>query len=335
MDEMNKILDQIMKLNHEVAGYYIKMAEMEILRKPEDKLLQIAVNTKMESIRKLYLQLGAEMQESGMERTRNWYENFNIAVKQEPNKVEDNIIVDIRENILEYIKSSYLDINFTSDVESDVISIYDGTKEEIIRQTEYETYASNIASLENRADIDAEKIEDLGFTPISDIIEDLSDNIMYKKAAGKLSDIIEKLENGEYKFNSKAEQERIRATLIYMKYDEMYKATNQKTNGLIENSVHKPIIDVAQKSDSAYILFGLSKEDFERLYKSRVYEYLEDTKNNVKDVFRMGRDNELENRKQRKNPLKNIGEGVTNLLKAKTQNKTTPTAPTTPGGESR
>lgn len=156
MDEMNKILDQIMKLNHEVSGYYIKMAEMEILRKPEDKLLQIAVNTKMESIRKLYLQLGAEMQESGMERTRNWYENFNIAVKQEPNKVEDNIIVDIRENILEYIKSSYLDINFTSDVESDVISIYDGTKEEIIRQTEYETYASNIASLENRADIDAE-----------------------------------------------------------------------------------------------------------------------------------------------------------------------------------
>ena len=101
MDEMNKILDQIMKLNHEVSGYYIKMAEMEILRKPEDKLLQIAVNTKMESIRKLYLQLGAEMQESGMERTRNWYENFNIAVKQEPNKVEDNIISKLQSKLVE------------------------------------------------------------------------------------------------------------------------------------------------------------------------------------------------------------------------------------------
>lgn len=332
MDEMYKILDQIMKLNHEVAGYYIKMAETEILRRPQDKLLQMAVNSKMESIRNLYLHLGTEMQESGMERTRNWYENFNIAVKQEPDKVEDNIIVDIRENILEYIKSSYLDMSFISDAESDIISIYDGTKEEIIRQTEYETYASNIASLENRADIDAEKIEELGFTPISDIIEDLSDNIMYKKASRKLSNIVEKLENGEYKFNSKAEQERIRATLIYMKYDEMYKATNQKSNGLVENSIHKPMIDIAQKTDSSYILFGLSKEDFEKIYQSRVYEYLEDTKNNVKDVFRMGRDNESENKKQRKNPLKNIGEGVTNLLKAKNQNKTTPIVPK---GESR
>lgn len=333
MDEINKILDQIMKLNHEVAGYYIKMAEMEILRRPQDKLLQMTIDTKMESIRKLYLELGQKMQESGMERTKDWYDKFNITTK-EPERVEDNIIVDIRENVLEYIKTSYLDMNFISELETDIISIYDGTKEEIIRQTEYETYASNIASLENRTAIDEQKIEDLGYTPISDIVEDLADNVIYEKAGKKISKVLEKLENGEYKFNSKAEQSRIRATLIYMKYDEMYKDLNQKTNGLVRNSIHQGMIELSQKTDSVHILLGLDEEDYNRLYKSRIYEHLENTKNNVRDVFRKGRDTSLESKKPKKNSLKNMSDGIAKIIKSKIE-QIKPATPNVPGDEDR
>lgn len=318
MEDICRILDEIMKLNHEVVGYYIKLADNEILRKPKDKLLNETIRVKTDKIKQLYLDLEVQMQEIGLERTKDKYEKFSITLKN-PDKVEDDIIVDVREDILDYIKESYIQMNFISDEERDEISIYDGTLEQNIRETEFDTYKNNIASIENRQETDdTQNISKLGYIQIAKIIEDMADNVMYEKAAKRIEKVIGKLENGQFTFNSSSEKARTRNKLIYMKYNEQYKDVNQKNNGLIAGSIHKGLIETTKKMDSLYLVLGLDKSDYDKLYESRICEKLDDTKEDVKLVFKQGRDEITEKRISR---TREIGESISKLIKSKIEHK--------------
>lgn len=315
MEKIYELLDQIMKKNHELAGYYINMAENEIERGREGKLLEKLVQIKMEEIKKLYIKLEELIRQTEMERTQNNYEQFNIQVAtKDIQKPEENIIVDVREDMLEYIKEAYERMNFLSDPERDIFSIYDGTPAELIRDIEYETYKNNIASIENRADVDSYgKLEKFGYVQIAQLIEDLSDNEVYEKSAKRIAKVVTKLENGEYKIEDKSESYRIRSRLIHMKCGELYKSANQKSNGLIASSIHRESIEKSQENGFLYMRLGLTEEEFGKLYESRICEGLNNAKEEVKFIF----NEEKKKRPKKRSVIEEVGENVSKFIQTK------------------
>lgn len=330
MEEIYSILDRIMKLNHEVVDYYIKMANNEIMRMsqdkdlsseaemrlPQDRFLSKTVETRMNMIQELYRELREKVKKEGEVQTEERYSAFGVITKEGDNKVDDNIYVDIKKLMEEYIEESYLQMNFISDEETETYSIYEGTVEERIRESEYESYRNNILTLENISKIDeTSNISSLNYIQIASLIEDLSDNSMYEKSFKRISKVIEKLENGEYKFNSDGERNRIRNKLIYMKYDELYKEANQTTNSVAVNCKYAPQIRMAQEDQYVHGILGVTESDYGTIYQSRICEYLDDIKQDVRNVFRDNRDNIKKSTSKIKLP--NIGNVVSKLADLK------------------
>lgn len=315
MEEIYVLLDKIMKKNHEIAGYYISMAENEIKHGREGKLLEKLAETRMQEIKELYLKLEELMKQIEIEGTQKYYEQLNISVTtKEITKPEANIVVNVREDVLGYIKEAYETMNFLSDAENDIFSIYDGTPSELIRDIEYETYKNNIASIENRADVDDyEKLEDFGYVQIAQVIEDLSDNVTYDKSAKRIDKVIKKLESGEYKIDDKSEMYRLRTKLIHMKYGELYKGANQRSNGLIASSVYRDIIEKSKEYGMLSMSFGLTEEEYKKLYESRIYEGLNNTKEEVRYIF----NEEKEKRPKKKNTIKEVRNNVSKFIQDK------------------
>ena len=96
-------------------------------------------------------------------------------------KSDDTMILDVRQEILDYIREAYSDMSYITDIAEDIYSIYDGKPDEKFRILEYESYTQNIHVIEHKDMFDAfdGDYRLLPFWARASIIEELTNTDAY------------------------------------------------------------------------------------------------------------------------------------------------------------
>ena len=342
IDNMHRTLDKIMHMQHNIMTTIINMAEDEIKRKTKSAISEGLLKREFEDLGKQYIELRKRMNTYKVQEykeRKSLFEGSTVVVNEEEAKRDDNLIVDVRDDAKSYIREAYETMQFISNDEAGLPSIYDGEKSEGLRELEYEMYEYNLLAIESKGDLEAVDISQIPYVSSAMIMEDLAQRKAFQSSYRKISKIIEDLENGErYSYLTKRQREKIREELIYMKYEEKFKMLNHEHNGVLTKDM--PIssaIESAQKLDSVHLMLNVSKDDFDRFYKPNILEYLADIKEDVKSIFReykpdkkCEKDSGTKVKKvaeKAKEIKDNLVESGTKLLKSKPRKRLRPEAP--------
>lgn len=331
-ENMYRTLDNIIDLQHRIMSSIINMAESEVARKPVRQIEESLLQKEFEALSKQYIELRERMNNYKVEsfkEKRDLYAGSSVTVyDEEAAKKDDNLIVDVRDDAIRYIREAYYLMQFIDNDEIGEDSIYQGERSKDLRDLEYDSYRININAIESKDDLDRIDSRVIPYRYRAIIIEDLAQKKAYEQAYSRVSRIVSDVDNPE-KFKSLNEEERkkFREALIYKKYEEKYKMLNQRYNGVLTDEVKiTQAVNSHLKLDSLPLFLGVSKEDFDKLYEALTGEYLEGVKDDMKEMARDVKMPRKSKQTTAKKLLNNIREAssntVSNILKgAKREDK--------------
>lgn len=316
-ENLYSTLDKIMKQQHYIMTHIINMVQEEIasgkIRKIEETLLE----KEFEKLRQYYIELRSQMNNYKIEdykKRMSYYAESPILTVEEERDVKSDVIQNkiVNDEIKSYITDSYYNMQFISNTEVGIPSIYEGEEYESLRDLEYEAYNTNIDAIENKDDMDSLNMLEIPYKYLAIIIEELAEEEAYKKSYKTLSRMLNNLRTKPDKYTYLKGKDRQRAIkmLSYMKYEEKFKMLNIKYNGALteEMPISGKLRKLADFKGQAVYL-GVSEDDFSKIYESTISDYIFELKEQVKDIFLD------EERKSKKN--KNRKKGFSKKVKQK------------------
>ena len=287
-EELFKALDKVMDLQHRIVNSIMNMASAEVRREPVRESEQQLLLKEFERLAGYYSEvreLANEYKEVKYKDSVPSFEAQTTSLTAEESKTarsDDGIVLDVRQEMLDYVQEAYADMAYMSFLDEDIISIYDGTDEEHMRLLEYESYAQNFMVLEHK-DMFDDFEGDYNLLPFwarASIIEEIANTDSYMaslKAVTRVADSLGK--DGTYDKLLPEEKEELRKRMIYKKYEELYLFLNQKYNGLLTSDMHiTGAVESAQKSGTLNMFLGVTSEEFSRNHDTKVLEYVEGIK---------------------------------------------------------
>lgn len=287
-EELFKALDKVMDLQHRIVNSIMNMASAEVRREPVRESEQQFLLKEFERLAGYYSEvreLANEYKEVKYKDSVPSFEAQTTSLTAEESKTarsDDGIVLDVRQEMLDYVQEAYADMAYMSFLDEDIISIYDGTDEEHMRLLEYESYAQNFMVLEHK-DMFDDFEGDYSLLPFwarASIIEEIANTDSYMaslKAVTRVADSLGK--DGTYDKLLPEEKEELRKRMIYKKYEELYLFLNQKYNGLLTPDMHiTGAVESAQKSGTLNMFLGVTSEEFSRNHDTKVLEYVEGIK---------------------------------------------------------
>ena len=287
-EELFKALDKVMDLQHRIVNSIMNMASAEVRREPVREIEQQLLLKEFERLAGYYSEvreLANEYKEVKYKDSVPSFEAQTTSLTAEESKTarsDDGIVLDVRQEMLDYVQEAYADMAYMSFLDEDIISIYDGTDEEHMRLLEYESYAQNFMVLEHK-DMFDDFEGDYSLLPFwarASIIEEIANTDSYMaslKAVTRVADSLGK--DGTYDKLLPEEKEELRKRMIYKKYEELYLFLNQKYNGLLTPDMHiTGAVESAQKSGTLNMFLGVTSEEFSRNHDTKVLEYVEGIK---------------------------------------------------------
>ena len=287
-EELFKALDKVMDLQHRIVNSIMNMASAEVRREPVREIEQSLLLKEFERLAGYYSEvreLANEYKDVKYNDSVPSFEAQTTSLTTEESKIarsDDGIVLDVRQEMLDYVQEAYADMAYMSFLDEDIISIYDGTDEEHMRLLEYESYAQNFMVLEHK-DMFDDFEGDYSLLPFwarASIIEEIANTDSYMaslKAVTRVADSLGK--EGTYDKLLPEEKEELRKRMIYKKYEELYLFLNQKYNGLLTPDMHiTGAVETAQKSGTLNMFLGVTSEEFSRNHDTKVLEYVEGIK---------------------------------------------------------
>lgn len=287
-EELFKALDKVMDLQHRIVNSIMNMASAEVRREPVRESEQQLLLKEFERLAGYYSEvreLANEYKEVKYKDSVPSFEAQTTSLTAEESKTarsDDGIVLDVRQEMLDYVQEAYADMAYMSFLDEDIISIYDGSDEEHMRLLEYESYAQNFMVLEHK-DMFDDFEGDYSLLPFwarASIIEEIANTDSYMaslKAVTRVADSLGK--DGTYDKLLPEEKEELRKRMIYKKYEELYLFLNQKYNGLLTPDMHiTGAVESAQKSGTLNMFLGVTSEEFSRNHDTKVLEYVEGIK---------------------------------------------------------
>ena len=287
-EELFKALDKVMDLQHRIVNSIMNMASAEVRREPVREIEQQLLLKEFERLAGYYSEvreLANEYKEVKYKDSVPSFEAQTTSLTAEESKTarsDDGIVLDVRQEMLDYVQEAYADMAYMSFLDEDIISIYDGSDEEHMRLLEYESYAQNFMVLEHK-DMFDDFEGDYSLLPFwarASIIEEIANTDSYMaslKAVTRVADSLGK--DGTYDKLLPEEKEELRKRMIYKKYEELYLFLNQKYNGLLTPDMHiTGAVESAQKSGTLNMFLGVTSEEFSRNHDTKVLEYVEGIK---------------------------------------------------------
>ena len=294
--EIYKVLDRIMDKQHRIVNHLVNMANAEIANEPIREIEEGLLKKEYEALAAEYNELRDvvnEYKEKEYSSKAEMYGYSTTAYSEEEKGVarrDDNLIVEARELMQEYVLEAYSDMHYISDDELDEPSIYSGTLEEGIRDLEYESYKENIENIEHK-----DQLDDLNgdyscmpFSVRSTIIEEIAAIDSYNASYLRMCNLVESLkDSNNYKALLPDEREELRKRFIFKKYEELYIALNQHYNGILTQEMHISH-KVAHARENNYLptFLGIKKDEYDRIHNPVVVEYLAGIKAEVSDELR-------------------------------------------------
>lgn len=295
-EDLFKCLDKVLEKQHRIVNSIVNMAEREIKRERIESIEEGLLIKEFEALAEEYRNLrghigsykemlyGEKSAFSGMSYS-------NLALTQEEAKTarkDDITIVNVREELLGYIREAYTDMEFITDIDVDAYSMYDGKREEAIRTMEYESYTQNLHVLEQKDLFDDIDVYELPFWAKASVIEEEVNSTSYEKAYKAMCRVVQSLDNkGKYEKLTDAEREELRRRAIYKKYEELYLFLNQKYNGLLTSEMRiTGYVEVAKKARGLNVFLGITKDELDNLFYPKVKEYVESRKDDMTDDLR-------------------------------------------------
>lgn len=324
--ELFKALDKVMDLQHRIVNSMVKMAKAEINREPIREIEQSLLLKEFERLAVYYgevRELANEYKEAKYKDSIPSYEAQTTALTAEESreaKNDDGIILDVRQEMLDYIQESYADMAYMSVLDEDIISIYDGSDEEHMRLLEYESYSQNLMVLEHK-DMFDDLEGDYSLLPFwarASIIEEIANTDSYTKSLTAVTKVADSLgREGTYDKLLPEEKEELRKRMIYKKYEEMYLFLNQKYNGLLTPDMHiTGPVESALKTDSLCFFLGVTKDEFALNHDTKVLEYVEGIKAEMsEDLYDVTQDRRDADVKPKKVTIKGVKEKIKSVGK--------------------
>ena len=287
-EELFKALDKVMDLQHRIVNSIMNMASAEVRREPVRESEQQLLLKEFERLAGYYSEvreLANEYKEVKYKDSVPSFEAQTTSLTAEESKTarsDDGIVLDVRQEMLDYVQEAYADMAYMSFLDEDIISIYDGSDEEHMRLLEYESYTQNFMVLEHK-DMFDDFEGDYSLLPFwarASIIEEIANTDSYMaslKAVTRVADSLGK--DGTYDKLLPEEKEELRKRMIYKKYEELYLFLNQKYNGLLTPDMHiTGAVESAQKSGTLNMFLGVTSEEFSKNHDTKVLEYVEGIK---------------------------------------------------------
>ena len=243
--ELEEKMDEIMELMHEITGYLIEFAELEISGK-DITLEQIANNelikTLFEKLQRYYRELQGLLEEEAImiENQQNDYDDgygdiATIKNKQNTIPIEETRIGDLTE----YLKCGYESLNYITIFDEYTQNTYPSIYSEFynIRNREYNLQLENVYQIENRSNMQCKnKIGKISFSEKSIILEAVARRRFIENyAINKVEQFIELFKNKYKKEPSKEIREKIEA-LIEQKYMLYFDYLNDKYVGILQEN---------------------------------------------------------------------------------------------------
>jgi hypothetical protein len=291
IENLHEILDEIIDKQHGIVTSMINMAKLEIGGKSAKQLEKGLLELEFKNLKSSYIKLRDAMSEYKIEEYKtgiDLYSSVNVTVDDQIEaQKDDRMIINVREEVLDYIKDSYESMQFIENEETEETSIYDGEDYEPFRNLEYEMYKYNISSIESKDDLDNSNMHKLSNQYRSTIIADISEREAYEKAIERIQNIIDLTNENDVNCRfSKEEAKRIRTKLIYQKYEEKFKLLNNQYNGILtEDLVMFKYLDFAMKNGSLPLALGLSEDDYNRFKNQLVRNYLQLVDDDIESVI--------------------------------------------------
>ena len=333
-EELFKALDKVMDLQHRIVNSIMKMAAAEVKREPVREIEQQLLLKEVERLAGYYSEvreLANEYKDVKYKDSVPSFEAQTTALTAEESKTarsDDGIVLDVRQEMLDYIQESYADMAYISVLDEDIISIYDGSDEEHMRLLEYESYAQNFMVLEHKDMFDDFEgdYKLLPFWARASIIEELANTDSYTaslKAVTRVADSLGK--DGTYDKLLPEEKEELRKRMIYKKYEELYLFLNQKYNGLLTPEMHiTGAVEAAQKTGALNMFLGVTSDEFSLNHDTKVLEYVEGIKAEMnEDLYDVTRDRRSIKVKPRRVTAKDVKEKIQSLSQEKLGKKKT------------
>lgn len=287
-EELFKALDKVMDLQHRIVNSIMNMASAEVRREPVREIEQQLLLKEFERLAGYYSEvreLANEYKEVKYKDSVPSFEAQTTSLTAEESKTarsDDGIVLDVRQEMLDYVQEAYADMAYMSFLDEDIISIYDGSDEEHMRISEYESYTQNFIVLDHK-DMFDDFEGDYSLLPFwarASIIEEIANTDSYMaslKAVTRVADSLGK--DGTYDKLLPEEKEELRKRMIYKKYEELYLFLNQKYNGLLTPDMHiTGAVESAQKSGTLNMFLGVTSEEFSKNHDTKVLEYVEGIK---------------------------------------------------------
>ena len=300
MQEMNKVqraLDKVMDLQHRIVNSIASMAERECNREPIREIEEGVLLKEFEKLAEYY----EEVREAANDYKETVYkekaEMFGYqttsALTQEESKdakSDDNLILDVRDEMMSYVRESYTDMCYITDIDADVYSIYDGERQEKLRIIEYESYTQNIHVNEHKDMFDALEGDytNLPFWARASIIEEIANTDSYEAGYKGLCRLVASFDDDKrYEKLLPEEREELRKRLVYKKYEELYLMLTQRYLGVLTPEMNiSHAVESARKTGSLLFFLGITKKEFESNHDAKVKEYIEGLKDEVSDELR-------------------------------------------------
>lgn len=325
-EELFKALDKVMDLQHRIVNSMMRMAAAEVKREPVREIEQALLLKEFERLAEYYSEVREKANEYKDAKYKDSIPSFEVqttALTAEESKTarsDDGIVLDVRQEMLDYIQESYADMAYMSVLDEDIISIYDGSDEEHMRLLEYESYSQNLMVLEHK-DMFDDLEGDYSLLPFwarASIIEEIANTDSYTaslKAVTRVADSLGK--EGTYDKLLPEEKEELRKRMIYKKYEEMYLFLNQKYNGLLTPDMHiTGPVESAMKTDSLCFFLGVTKDEFSLNHDTKVLEYVEGIKAEMsEDLYDVTQDRRDADVKPRKVTIKGVKEKLESVGK--------------------
>lgn len=320
-EDLFKALDKVMDLQHRIVNSIMNMAAAEVRREPVREIEQNLLLKEFERLASYYGEvrtLADEYKEAIYKDSVAMFETRTTSLTAEESKMaksDDGIALDVRQEMLDYIKEAYSDMAYISVVEEDIISIYDGSDEEHMRLLEYESYTQNLMALEQKNLFDDFEgdYKLLPFWARGSIIEEIANTDSYAaslKYVTRVADSFNK--EGTYDKLLPGEKEELRKRMIYRKYEELYLFLNQKYNGLLTPDMHiTGAVENAQKAGALNLFLGVTNSEFSLNHDSKVREYVEGIKAEMnEDLYNVTSDRRNTKVKPKKVTLKDVKDKI-------------------------
>ena len=292
-EDLHCTLDKIMKQQHAIMTHIINMAQEEIstgnVRQIEEALLE----KEFENLQKNYIELRKRIHTYKIEDYRkkmSYYTENLILTKEEEKEVNSDEVqkVNVSDEVISYIKDAYYKMQFISDDEIGIPSIYEGEEYEDLRNLEYELYQQNFSAIEEKEDIDCLSTSEIPYKCIATIIEELAEGNGYKKGYETLSKMLINLRTkpNTYKYLKGKDRETAITKLTYKKYEEKFKMLNSKYNGVLTDEIKLAVqLKKLGSINGVALYLGVSEDDFNKIYKTTISDYMFELKEDVRNIF--------------------------------------------------